>query len=154
MSVSDMSSQMKDVRSQMEQDENLRVLMQGFRGKNLSEADFASADVKMNLIEVDSSDSDQLPQVYAPESIEAYWGRRPVSLVRRVLQLLGISGSFLGKLALDAVTGKLKAHEVDRAIELRNIVTSLGPAYIKVRRTAVARFACRPPPSPPPPLGA
>lgn len=36
-----MSSQMKDVRAQMEEDENLRVLMQSLRGSNLSDADFA-----------------------------------------------------------------------------------------------------------------
>lgn len=33
---------------------------------------------------------------------------------------------------LNCPAGKLKDHEVKRAIELRNIVTSLGPAYIKL----------------------
>lgn len=32
---------MRDVRAQMEEDENLRVLMQSLRGSNLSDADFA-----------------------------------------------------------------------------------------------------------------
>ncbi len=36
-----MSSQMRDVRAQMEEDENLKVLMQSLRGSNLSDADFA-----------------------------------------------------------------------------------------------------------------
>lgn len=36
-----MSSQMRDVRAQMEEDENLRVLMQSLRGSNLNDADFA-----------------------------------------------------------------------------------------------------------------
>jgi len=35
-------------------------------------------------------------------------------------------------LAADIVFGKLKENEIKRAIEIRNIVTSLGPAYIKL----------------------
>lgn len=33
---------------------------------------------------------------------------------------------------LHAPAGKLKENEVRRAIQIRNIVTSLGPAYIKL----------------------
>lgn len=36
------------------------------------------------------------------------------------------------RLGLDLAWGKLSEHEVDRARELREIVTSLGPAYIKL----------------------
>ena len=32
---------------------------------------------------------DSLPQVYDPEAIADYWSIRPVSVVKRVLQLLG-----------------------------------------------------------------
>lgn len=48
--------------------------------------------------------------------------RRPVSIITRILQLLGIAGGFLSKLAWDAANGRLKETEVDRAIDLRNIV--------------------------------
>lgn len=44
----------------------------------------------------------------------------------------GIAGGFLSSLAVDTVNGRLQQTEVKRAIELRNIVTSLGPAYIKL----------------------
>ena len=44
----------------------------------------------------------------------------------------GLSGGFLAKLARDVITGKVKENEVARAIDIRNIVTSLGPAYIKL----------------------
>ena len=61
-----------------------------------------------------------------------YWGRRPVAVAARILQLLSISSGFLSGLALDWFKGDLAARQVQRAIELRNIMTSLGPAYIKL----------------------
>ena len=54
-----------------------------------------------------------------------------MAVVTRIFQLMSIAGNFLGKLLFDFLTGKIKENEVDRAIELRNIMTSLGPAYIK-----------------------
>ena len=70
--------------------------------------------------------------MYSPEAINEFWGRRPVAVASRALQLLGIGGSFFAKFAFDFFTGRLAATEVQRAIELRNIVTSLGPAFIKL----------------------
>ncbi|GIL68594.1 hypothetical protein Vafri_21849 [Volvox africanus] len=131
-SVTAISSQMRAVRSKMEEDEQLRVLMAGFRGSNLNEDDFASSGVRMELIETDSDSDHQLPLVYDVEAISAYWDRRPVSVVTRITQLLGISGRFITGLLVDAAAGKLRENEVARAIQLRDIVTSLGPAYIKL----------------------
>jgi len=135
MSVKEMSRQMKDIRRDMEQNEELSVLMASLRGSNLSDADFADSNVKMRLVEVidgDGGDGDCLPLEYDPDLIADYWGRRPVSLVSRVLQLLGITGGFLSSLLLDYITGDIQNNQVKRAIEIRNIVTSLGPAYIKL----------------------
>jgi hypothetical protein len=50
-----------------------------------------------------------------------------VAVTSRILQLLSISSGFLSRLVLDAVRGDLAANEVQRAIDLRNIMTSLGP---------------------------
>ena len=63
MRVKDMSRQMRDMRSQMESDDQLKSLMAGLRGSNIDESDFADAGVVMNLVEVDKDDEDQLPQV-------------------------------------------------------------------------------------------
>lgn len=49
------------------------------------------------------------------------------------LQLLSISSGFLSSLAMDALRGDLSKNEVQRAIELRNIVTSLGPGERRQR---------------------
>lgn len=44
----------------------------------------------------------------------------------------GIGWGFVARLGWDLAWGKLSEHEVERARELREIVTSLGPAYIKL----------------------
>jgi aarF domain-containing kinase len=47
-----MSDEMKKMRAQLEEDEQVASLMRGLRGQNLSDELFASADVKMRLVEV------------------------------------------------------------------------------------------------------
>ncbi|KAF5829955.1 ABC1 family-domain-containing protein [Dunaliella salina] len=128
-----MNAQIKQMRDSMEEDEQLAALMAGLRGSNMDESDFAMKSTKMNLMEVKATEGDdKLPTVYEPQQIAGFWGRRPVSVVRRVLQLAGIAGGFVMRLGLDAVRGRLKETETARAIELREIMTSLGPAYIKL----------------------
>ena len=122
---------MKDVRSQMEEDENLKVLMSSLRGQNLSDADFAAEGVEMRLVMM-GEDDEGLPLEYDPALIGEYWGRRPVAVFSRMVQLLSIAGGFLGGVGMDFLSGKSKENEVKRAIQLRNIMTSLGPAYIKL----------------------
>jgi len=88
-SMREMSRQVRDVRSQLEEDENLKVLMASLRGANLSDADFADSSVQMRLVNVvDAGDGEALPLEYDPELIEEYWSRRPVAVVSRVFQLL------------------------------------------------------------------
>lgn len=89
-SVREMSRQMRDMRAQLNEDEDLKVLMASLRGQNLSDADFADAAVEMRLVNVaDSDDGESLPLEYDPELIAEYWERRPVAVVTRILQLLG-----------------------------------------------------------------
>lgn len=126
-----MAAQFKDVRKELEQDELVASMMAGLRGTNMNSSNFADDDVSMRLVEVDLS-SDRLPLTYDPEQINAFWSRRPVAVCTRILQLLSVTSGFLTSLAFDAVRGNFKANEVKRAIEIRNIVTSLGPAYIKL----------------------
>lgn len=115
----------------MEEDEQLASLMRGLRGQNLRDSLFAEDDVELRLVEVDES-SEFLPLVYDPASISAYWGKRPRAVATRIVQLLSVAGGFLSRIALDVINKKVKENEVARAIELREIVTSLGPAYIKL----------------------
>ncbi|GBG74677.1 hypothetical protein CBR_g19084 [Chara braunii] len=133
MGVAEMSSQMKELFQQIDEDGNLTALMQGLRGTNTYD-EFAP-DVDLQLVEVDggqAGDEDALPLVYDPDLIAAYWSKRPGAVAKRVAQLMSIGGRFLFQLLMDIATNKLKENEVQRVIELRNIVTELGPAYIKL----------------------
>ncbi|KAG4907055.1 hypothetical protein AAZX31_20G067300 [Glycine max] len=131
MRIGDVSKEIKRVRAQMEEDEQLATLMRGLRGQNLRDSLFAEDDVELRLVEVDES-SEFLPLVYDPASISAYWGKRPRAVATRIVQLLSVAGGFLSRIAGDVINKKVKENEVARAIELREIVTSLGPAYIKL----------------------
>ncbi|KAM0920451.1 hypothetical protein ACQ4PT_007507 [Festuca glaucescens] len=126
----DVSQEIKRVRKQMEEDEQLASLMRGLRGSNLRDDQFADKDVTMRLVEVTNTEG--LPLVYSPEIISAYWGKRPGAVATRVVQLLSVAGGFISGIISDLIGDKIKENEVTRAIELREIVTSLGPAYIKL----------------------
>ncbi|CAN7049328.1 unnamed protein product [Brassica rapa subsp. trilocularis] len=129
--INDVSKEIKRVRAQMEEDEQLSVLMRGLRGQNLKDSTFADDSIQLRLVETDES-SEFLPLVYDPATISAYWGKRPRAVASRVVQLLSVAGGFLSRIAGDVINKKVKENEVARAIELREIVTSLGPAYIKL----------------------
>ncbi|KAK4341584.1 hypothetical protein RND71_040085 [Anisodus tanguticus] len=129
--MQDVSQEIKRVRAQMEENEDLAILMRGLRGQNLKDSLFADDNIKLRLVEVDER-SEFLPLVYDPVSISAYWGKRLRAVATRIAQLTSVSGGFLSPLAWDVINKKVKENEVARAIELREIVTSLGPAYIKL----------------------
>ncbi|KAF3789536.1 Uncharacterized protein EJ110_NYTH17988 [Nymphaea thermarum] len=131
--MGEVSDEIKRVRAQMEENEQLATLMRGLRGQNLSVSQFAADDVQMRFVEIaDGQDGEALPLVYDPAIISAYWGKRPKAVATRIVQLLMVSGGFLSRILLDVLNKKIKENEVARAIELREIVTSLGPAYIKL----------------------
>jgi len=85
-----MREQFSQMRSQLEEDEQISTLMAGLRGKNIDDSDFADESVVMRLVNFDIDDpDDELPLTYSPELIDEYWGRRPVAITSRILQLLG-----------------------------------------------------------------
>uniref|UniRef100_A0A804ITT8 ABC1 atypical kinase-like domain-containing protein n=1 Tax=Musa acuminata subsp. malaccensis TaxID=214687 RepID=A0A804ITT8_MUSAM len=127
------SEEIKKVRKQMEEDEQLATLMRGLRGQNLTDVQFADENIRLRLVEVPAVNSNEaLPLVYDPDIIASYWGKRPRAISTRIIQLLSVAGGFLSHLAWDLINKKIAENEVARAIELREIVTSLGPAYIKL----------------------
>lgn len=62
-----------------------------------------------------------LPLDYDPDIIADYWGRRPVAVATRVVQLLGIAGGFLGGLALDFLQNRTEQNQV----RLQNVTEAL-----------------------------
>lgn len=127
-SMKDISSQMKDMRSQMP--EEVRAYMDAMRGAALSDFDVAQGE--MRLIDVDETDEEKLPLVYEPEVLGAYYAKRPQLATQRMFQLAGAFSSFFFSLISDSLTNKMKENEVKRAANLREIITSLGPFYIKL----------------------
>ncbi len=50
-----MAEEMKRMRAQMEEDEQVASLMRGLRGQNLSDELFAAADTQLRLVEVSTA---------------------------------------------------------------------------------------------------
>ncbi len=50
-----MADEMKRMRAQMEEDEQVASLMRGLRGQNLSDELFAAADTQLRLVEVSTA---------------------------------------------------------------------------------------------------
>ena len=120
----------------MEEDEDLNTLMAGLRGTNIDDSDFAASGVEMKVVDVSkfasAGEGDELPLYYDSELIANYWRRRPAAVTQRIVQLLSIAGGFITGIVSDIARGETEKNSVKRAIQLRDIVTSLGPAYIKL----------------------
>lgn len=131
--VRDASEIMKDMRSQITQNEDANLVMQALRGTNLNDDDAAMEGLEMRLVDIAPSENEQIPTVYDPEALDKFFSKRPLSLATRVFQLVSVGGGFFLKTVLDTVLGRMnKELEVQRAAELRDLLTSLGPFYIKI----------------------
>lgn len=74
-----------------------------------------------------------LPARYDPDAISAYFNQRPMMVMQRNAIVVSKLTSFAVKVLADWRSGQFEANMPQRAKELRGIVESLGPAYIKVR---------------------
>lgn len=70
--------------------------------------------------------------VYDYEAAADYFGRRPWKVLRRALELVSGAVGFSAKLFLDAQTGRWEENEPKRAAELTDLLTRLGPTFIKI----------------------
>ena len=77
--------------------------------------------------------------VYNPEAIASFYRRRPFQILFRLISIAWISSGFLFGLLWDKLTGRQKANEFKRAVGLRNMLTDLGPAYIKIGQALSTR---------------
>lgn len=83
------------------------------------------------------ADSDTLR--YDPEAITAFYSKRPLLVWKRRLSVLWTFLLFSFSLWWDKRTGKAAKNERQRAIWLRDILTNLGPAFIKVGQALSTR---------------
>jgi predicted unusual protein kinase regulating ubiquinone biosynthesis (AarF/ABC1/UbiB family) len=83
--------------------------------------------------------SDTLSQRYDPAAIARYYRWRPLPVVSRALQVAGRFLWFLGALLLDRWTQRIEENLPRRAMQLRQLLTHLGPTFIKIGQSLSTR---------------
>ncbi|MEB3211702.1 MAG: AarF/UbiB family protein, partial [Leptolyngbyaceae bacterium] len=82
---------------------------------------------------------DYQEQPYDPDAIQRYYARRPLQVVSRIFQIFWPAFTFALGMWIDRRRGWTKQAESKRAIQLREMLTNLGPAYIKVGQALSTR---------------
>lgn len=133
--VAETSALLQGVREKMAENEDANLIMQALRGQNLNDDDAAVQGLDMRLIDIDVDEESQLPLEYNPMALKAFFGKRPQIIVKRIFQVTTVAGGVILNGILDKAFKRLEKNpdlEVQRAAELRDIVTSLGPFWIKL----------------------
>jgi predicted unusual protein kinase regulating ubiquinone biosynthesis (AarF/ABC1/UbiB family) len=83
----------------------------------------------------------QLAQLrgYDARAIATYYSRRPWLVIWRILVVVFLFAGFFLGLQWDKWTGQVTKHGFKRAVQLRRIITRLGPTYIKVGQALSTR---------------
>jgi predicted unusual protein kinase regulating ubiquinone biosynthesis (AarF/ABC1/UbiB family) len=82
---------------------------------------------------------------YDPFMLAGYYKGRPLQVLRRILTVLTPSLSFAFGLWLDSKRGVVVKNDQRRAAQLRELLTRLGPAYIKIGQALSTRPDLVPP---------
>ncbi|MBD2570421.1 ABC1 kinase family protein [Anabaena lutea] len=83
--------------------------------------------------------------LYDPEEIRSYYKDKPWQVFRRILAVLQPILSFVLGIWWDKKRGIVVKNDSRRAIELRTLLTKLGPAYIKIGQALSTRPDLVPP---------
>lgn len=84
-------------------------------------------------------DDEGLPLVYDQEAIETYWNQRSTAASSRLIEVTAAFTPWIAKIAIDAARGVLKRKSAQRAAELREILTKLGPTFVKLGQALSVR---------------
>jgi len=76
---------------------------------------------------------------YDPNTAKKYFNGKFGTVLLRAIEVAIYSGAFLLGLALDYVTGKIQSNSDVRAMELSQLLTKLGPSFIKVGQSLSIR---------------
>jgi predicted unusual protein kinase regulating ubiquinone biosynthesis (AarF/ABC1/UbiB family) len=75
--------------------------------------------------------------IYDPDAIALYYGKRPLKILLRLVTVFWLFAGYGLGLLWDRLTGQ--QNERQRAIHLRQTLTKLGPAYIKIGQALSTR---------------
>jgi predicted unusual protein kinase regulating ubiquinone biosynthesis (AarF/ABC1/UbiB family) len=78
-------------------------------------------------------------QNYDQQAIAKFYSRRPFQVLSRIFSIIYFAVGFVIALAWDRRTKSEDAKLPERAIQLRRIITTLGPTYIKVGQALSTR---------------
>lgn len=82
---------------------------------------------------------------YHPDVISDYYRTRPLQVLGRLLDICLPFALFVLRLWTDKISGKVARNQWKRAIQMREILTKLGPTYIKVGQALSTRPDLVPP---------
>ena len=132
-SVSETTNMIKDIRQQIALDEKGNLMIQALRGQGLNDDDMARKGLQMKLVDVEGDSQNVLPYEYNPTTLKKIFRKKPLTVATRILQVMTVGGGFAFQVALDQLLGRMTPDlEAKRAAELRNVITSLGPFFIKI----------------------
>ena len=134
-SARETSSLMQEMRDELAKNEEANLMMQALRGQNLNDDDAAVEGLQMRLVDVQSSRSDSLPYDYDPVALKKFFSSRPLAVLTRILQVTSVGSGFLFQTLLDQLLKRIERNpdlEIERAAQLRDLITSLGPFFIKI----------------------
>lgn len=80
-----------------------------------------------------------LPLDYDEEAIREYWSARPGAARARLIEVLAAFTPLVTKVSIDLARGTLSDNSAARAAELRDVLTRLGPTFVKLGQALSVR---------------
>lgn len=129
--IRDMQAQI--MASDGESDSDAALMLSALRGQNLNDDDSAQVGTTVRLVDFDAKAEADLPYDYKPQALKEFFRKRPAVVLQRMAQVFSVGGGFAFRVLLDQLMGRFDEpeREIARAAELRDLLTSLGPFFIK-----------------------